>query len=429
MKLHQLPPAARRSVVVFIGAVAGCCCLLLNPMPVAAERPFNPSIMGRLWDKTVGAASDAIGNAITGAKDNVIDHAERVSGGLSSYREGDENRPDPQQRTQDRIETIGKDVKAVNDALSTAEGPGRKAVTSITDATQIASNPNQKEQQQQAGQYYGNMPGQIVKAVGDAAIKAVGNEAKDAMTRKDLAGNPLKSGSDSWTQYGVRTAVGKGVDAATKPLKNALDGVTKPPTKPADDPNQPPPPPPPPPPVKDDTQPPPKPPPTDSSSNGTLDDAIATAVVLSIFAGVDLNQLNDNQLLGLIQVAAAINRPNLGGTSGGPPQPTDPNAPFRASNNPAGNEPPGGIQLGTSDYVPVTQPGESPGMTTSLPGWATTTPPSGPTDGSNPLPGPYIPPYLTAPGWSGPQPPLTGIDLPPPLPVAPCPPKGHGHGH
>jgi len=429
MQLRQLSRIGRRSVAGCIGAVAGCCWLLLDPMPVAAERPYNPSIIGRLWDKTIGAASDAIGNAITGAKDNVIDHAERVSGGLSSYREGDENRSDAQQRTQERIETIGKDVKAVNDALSTAEGPGRKAVTSITDATQIASNPNQKEQQQQAGQYYGNMPGQIVKAVGDAGVKAVSKDINDKLTRKDLAGNPLSSGSDSWTQYGVRTAVGKGVDAGLKPVKTAIDNVTKPPEKPADDPN-----PPPKPPGTDKTTPPPTPPATDTSSNSTgnsaVDDAIATAVVLTIFAGIDINDLNDNQLGGLIQVAAAINRQQSGGSSGGTANtPTDPNAPFRASNNPAGNEPAGGIQVTGSGYVPVTQPGETPGVTSTLPGWAATTPTGpGSTDGNQPPTGP-IPPYLTGPGWNGPQPPTPGIDLPPPIPVVPCPGKGQSSGH
>ncbi|MBI5397772.1 MAG: hypothetical protein HZA91_20935 [Verrucomicrobia bacterium] len=74
--------------------------------------------------------------------------------------------------------------------------------------------------------------------------------------------------------------------------------------------------------------------------------------------------------------------------------------------NPRPNEPPGGIKLGGSDYVPAPGPGEKPGLTTSLPGWAAPSP--GQTantgGGGSSTPTPPYPPMLMppgSPGWSG----------------------------
>lgn len=122
-----------------------------------------------------------------------------------------------------------------------------------------------------------------------------------------------------------------------------------------------------------------------------------------------------------------------------PASPRDPNAPYRGNNDPQANEPPGGMNLGSSTYVPGSKPGETPGINTSLPGWAQGSggQGAGSSGGSTPPMGPFLPPYGTGPGWSGGgQPPFVGIEplpLPPLTPVKPggscdgagqnCPPK------
>jgi hypothetical protein len=114
----------------------------------------------------------------------------------------------------------------------------------------------------------------------------------------------------------------------------------------------------------------------------------------------------------------------------------DPNAPFRANNDRRANEPAGGVSLGSGEYVPGSKPGETPGMTTTLPGWAGTSGPgagSPPSDGSQPPLNPLLTPYLPpGAGWEN-QPPFVGIGLPPLLPpLTPWVPGGHGgggHGH
>jgi hypothetical protein len=108
----------------------------------------------------------------------------------------------------------------------------------------------------------------------------------------------------------------------------------------------------------------------------------------------------------------------------------DPNAPYRGNTDPRANEPPGGVNVGSSTYVPGSQPGETPGMNTSLPGWAAGSGQgsSAPTGGSNPPMGPFLPPYMTGPGWSGGQPPFVGIGLPPFNPLTPVLPGGNCGG-
>ncbi|MBI5395286.1 MAG: hypothetical protein HZA91_08335 [Verrucomicrobia bacterium] len=67
-----------------------------------------------------------------------------------------------------------------------------------------------------------------------------------------------------------------------------------------------------------------------------------------------------------------------GGDPAGVSQPATPQNPYRASSDPRANEPEGGVKLTGSDYVPVSKPGETPGINVTLP-----TPPAGASQGTS----------------------------------------------
>jgi hypothetical protein len=113
------------------------------------------------------------------------------------------------------------------------------------------------------------------------------------------------------------------------------------------------------------------------------------------------------------------------------PPANDPNAPYRPNTASGLAEPmPEPNVTGGSSYVPGSKPGETPGMTTSLPGWAQTAA-SQPSAGSTT---PTVPPTLvppgtdgySGPGWQGTLPGGIGLTWPPPINL---PGSSGGHTH
>lgn len=98
---------------------------------------------------------------------------------------------------------------------------------------------------------------------------------------------------------------------------------------------------------------------------------------------------------------------------------TDPNAPFRPTGSGLAEPMPPDV-TGGSSYVPGSKPGETPGMTVNLPGWAQTTTSQGSAGSTTPT----APPPVFNPGFTGPSDPgwagtLPGVNIPFPPILAP----------